>query len=74
MMDLKDNRDDSAILLITHDLAVIEETCDRVIVMYGGVIEEVASIFDLLKNQMSIINHLKKLILFFLKVVYLFYY
>ena len=53
MMDLKDNRDDSAILLITHDLAVIAETCDRVIVMYGGVIQEVASIFDLFKNPMS---------------------
>tara|TARA_B100000424_G_scaffold265945_1_gene256359 strand:- start:104 stop:1090 length:987 start_codon:yes stop_codon:yes gene_type:complete len=53
MMDLKDSRDDSAILLITHDLAVIAETCDRVIVMYGGVIQEVASIFDLFKNPMS---------------------
>ena len=53
MMELKDNRDDSAILLITHDLAVIAETCDRVIVMYGGVIQEVATIFDLFKNPMS---------------------
>ena len=53
MMDLKDNRDDSAILLITHDLAVIAETCDRVIVMYGGVIQEMASIFDLFKNPTS---------------------
>ena len=53
MMDLKDSRDDSAILLITHDLAVIAETCDRVIVMYGGVIQEVATIFDLFKNPMS---------------------
>ena len=53
MMDLKDNRTDSAILLITHDLAVIAETCDRVIVMYGGVIQEIASIFDLFKNPTS---------------------
>tara|TARA_B100001250_G_C19787666_1_gene784949 strand:+ start:222 stop:1208 length:987 start_codon:yes stop_codon:yes gene_type:complete len=53
MMDLKDNRDDSAILLITHDLAVIAETCDRVIVMYGGVIQEIATIFDLFKNPMN---------------------
>tara|TARA_A100001011_G_C14282113_1_gene832058 strand:+ start:420 stop:1406 length:987 start_codon:yes stop_codon:yes gene_type:complete len=53
MMDLKDSRDDSAILLITHDLAVIAETCDRVIVMYGGVIQEVATIFDLFKNPMN---------------------
>ena len=53
MMDLKENRGDSAILLITHDLAVIAETCDRVIVMYGGVIQEIASIFDLFKNPTS---------------------
>lgn len=53
MMDLKETRGDSAILLITHDLAVIAETCDRVIVMYGGVIQEVASIFDLFKNPTS---------------------
>ncbi len=50
MMDLKDNRNDAAILLITHDLAVIAETCDRVIVMYGGVIQEVANIHELFKN------------------------
>ena len=53
MMDLKESRGDSAILLITHDLAVIAETCDRVIVMYGGVIQEIASIFDLFKNPTS---------------------
>jgi peptide/nickel transport system ATP-binding protein len=53
MMDLKDSREDSAILLITHDLAVIAETCDRVIVMYGGVIQEIANIFDLFKNPFN---------------------
>jgi len=37
----------SAILLITHDLAVVAETCDRVIVMYGGQIQEVAPIITL---------------------------
>ena len=50
MMDLKDKRKDAAILLITHDLAVIAETCDRVIVMYGGVIQEIAPIEELFKN------------------------
>ena len=53
MMNLKDHRKDSAILLITHDLAVIAETCDRVIVMYGGVIQEIATIFDLFKNPVN---------------------
>ena len=50
MMDLKNKRNDAAILLITHDLAVVAETCDRVIVMYGGVIQEIASINELFKN------------------------
>ena len=50
MMDLKDKRRDAAILLITHDLAVIAETCDRVIVMYGGVIQEIAEINELFTN------------------------
>tara|TARA_Y100001935_G_scaffold190465_1_gene158730 strand:+ start:299 stop:1288 length:990 start_codon:yes stop_codon:yes gene_type:complete len=52
MMELKDSRNDAAILLITHDLAVIAETCDRVVVMYGGVIQEVATINDLFKNPL----------------------
>lgn len=50
MMDLKDKRKDAAILMITHDLAVIAETCDRVIVMYGGVIQEIATVHDLFIN------------------------
>ena len=50
MMDLKDKRNDAAILLITHDLAVVAETCDRVIVMYGGVIQEIAGIIELFNN------------------------
>ncbi len=29
-----------ALLLVTHDLAVVAETCDRVLVMYGGQIVE----------------------------------
>ena len=49
-MDLKNKRKDAAILLITHDLAVVAETCDRVIVMYGGVIQEIANIHELFKN------------------------
>ena len=52
MMELKDSRNDAAVLLITHDLAVIAETCDRVIVMYGGVIQEIATIDELFKNPM----------------------
>jgi peptide/nickel transport system ATP-binding protein len=37
----------SSILLITHDLGVVAETCDRVGVMYAGNICEVADVKDL---------------------------
>ena len=52
MLELKNKRSDAAILLITHDLAVIAETCDRVIVMYGGVIQEIADIHELFSNPL----------------------
>ena len=52
MMSLKEKREDAAILLITHDLAVIAETCDRVIVMYGGKIQEIATINELFNNPL----------------------
>ena len=38
------------ILLITHDLGVIAETCERVIVMYGGRIMEKATVEELFKD------------------------
>ncbi len=44
MMQLKDRRSGAAIMLITHDLAVIAETCQRVIVMYGGMIQETSTV------------------------------
>jgi len=50
MINLKNNNSDSAILLITHDLAVVAETCDKVIVMYGGQIQEIADVNTLFNN------------------------
>src|SRR5712664_4522463 len=50
MLDLKDERKDAAIFLITHNLAVVAETCHRVIVMYGGKIQEIAPVKELFKN------------------------
>jgi len=47
--DLKDEFD-TAILLITHDLAVVAETCDRVNVMYAGEIVERAETQELFTN------------------------
>ena len=46
MSDLQ-TRFGTAILLITHDLAVVAETADRVAVMYAGRIVEEASVYDL---------------------------
>jgi oligopeptide/dipeptide ABC transporter ATP-binding protein len=52
MLRIKDQRQDAAILLITHNLAVVAETCTRVIVMYGGKIQEVATVNELFKNPL----------------------
>ncbi|MGN0335742.1 MAG: ABC transporter ATP-binding protein [Lachnospiraceae bacterium] len=40
----------TSIIFITHDLGVVSELCDRVIVMYGGLVMEEASIFDIFEN------------------------
>jgi oligopeptide/dipeptide ABC transporter ATP-binding protein len=47
MLEMKARREAGAILLITHNLAVVAETCDRVAVMYGGRIQEVAPVREL---------------------------
>jgi peptide/nickel transport system ATP-binding protein len=51
---LKDLRDriDSSIILITHDLGVVAETCDRVAVMYAGNIVEVADVYEMFNNPL----------------------
>lgn len=41
-----------SVLLITHDLGVVAEVCDRVGVMYAGNIVEVASTEELFKNPL----------------------
>ncbi|HIA27226.1 MAG TPA: ABC transporter ATP-binding protein, partial [Planctomycetes bacterium] len=50
MLEIKDSQEDASILLITHDLAVVAETCDRVVVMYGGKIQEVAAVRTIFKD------------------------
>lgn len=47
--DLKDQLG-TALLLITHDLGIVAETCDRVYVMYAGQIVEQANVLDLFED------------------------
>jgi len=42
----------SAILFITHDIGVVAETCDRVIVLYAGKILEMGGISDVLNHPL----------------------
>ncbi len=41
-----------SIMFITHDLGVVAELCDRVAVMYGGLLMEEADIVDIFKRPM----------------------
>ena len=53
MLEMKDHLGAAgAILLITHNLAVVAETCDRVAVMYGGKIQELATARELFHNPL----------------------
>jgi oligopeptide/dipeptide ABC transporter ATP-binding protein len=52
MLKLKNLRQDAAILLITHNLGVVAETCDRVIVMYGGKIQEIGDVYSIFNKPM----------------------
>ncbi|MFD1413280.1 ABC transporter ATP-binding protein [Oceanobacillus jeddahense] len=49
MRDLKETSN-TAIMMITHDLGVVAEMCDRVIVMYAGKVVEQADVKTLFKD------------------------
>ena len=57
MVDLKKKNENAAVVLITHDLAVVAETCERVVVMYGGMIQEIASVKELFSNPLHPYTH-----------------
>jgi len=50
LMDQLRKKTDTAVVLITHDLGVIAQICDRVLVMYAGQIVETADVHSLFKN------------------------
>ncbi len=45
-------RNGMSVILITHDLGVIAENCDHVVVMYAGRIAETATVNNLFKNPL----------------------
>jgi peptide/nickel transport system ATP-binding protein/oligopeptide transport system ATP-binding protein len=49
LLDLRD-RLGMSVILVTHDLGVVAQTCDRVVVMYAGRIMEVAPVVELFHN------------------------
>lgn len=51
MNELK-RRIGTSIILITHDLGVVAETCDRVAVMYAGVIAEVGDVREIFTHPL----------------------
>jgi oligopeptide/dipeptide ABC transporter ATP-binding protein len=52
MLKLKNERKEAAILLITHNLSVVAEMCQRVIVMYGGKIQEYGRAQDIFEKSL----------------------
>ena len=51
LMELK-KKIDTSIILITHDLGVVANTCSRVIIMYGGLIMEEGTVDDIFYRPM----------------------
>ncbi len=57
---------DMAILLITHDLGVVAEMCDRVVVMYAGKVVEQGSVREIFRHPshpytMGLLNSIPRL-------------
>ncbi|TQR20793.1 ABC transporter ATP-binding protein [Psychrobacillus vulpis] len=50
LMKQLQQQEDMSILLITHDLGIVAEMCDRVVVMYAGRVVEEANVFDLFEE------------------------
>ena len=51
MMDQLKKKFSTAMIMITHDLGVVAETCDQVAVMYAGEIVEQGSVYDIFEGK-----------------------
>jgi len=51
LKDLK-NRLNLAIIMITHDLSLIAETCEKAAIMYAGKLVEIGSVVDIFKEPL----------------------
>ena len=47
LMDNLKSKTGTAIILVTHDLGVVAQSCDRVLVMYAGQVVEIAPVRDI---------------------------
>ncbi len=52
MLEQREKHTGAGMILITHDLAVVAETCDRVVVMYGGKVQEIAPVVEIFDNPL----------------------
>lgn len=50
LMNQLKQENEMSMIMITHDLGVVAEVCDRVIVMYAGKVVEEASVVELFRN------------------------
>jgi oligopeptide/dipeptide ABC transporter ATP-binding protein len=56
LLDVCANRG-AGVIMITHDLGVVAQTCDRVAVLYGGVVAEEADVFTLFDHPRHPYTH-----------------
>jgi len=49
---LRENKKELGIVLITHNLALVIKNCDRLVIMYGGKIQEEALVKDFFKEPL----------------------
>lgn len=50
LLNSLNDKEDRALILITHDLGVVANSCDRVIVMYGGMVMETGKVDEIFNN------------------------